>query len=254
MPRITFLLVSLFLLSGCVGGLKEVLDEKKPEDPKVKAEPRSKRGNPKSYVVFGKTYYTLKSSKGFVERGIASWYGPGFHGKTTSNGEIYDMNAMTAAHKELPLPTFVRVTNLENGKQIVVRVNDRGPFKKNRVIDLSKVAAKKLGIFAKGTGLVEVRALDPRHPETASISVPPPRPIKGDIYVQVGAFNDPVNAQRMREKLENTLGQKVRIKREQRNGLTLYRVQAGPKKTVDEIDALAAQITSLGFATYVVID
>lgn len=125
-------------------------------------EPLSKYGNPKSYVVFGKTYYTLPSSQGFVQRGIASWYGKKFHGRLTSSREPYDMYAMTAAHPQLPLPTYVQVTNLKNGKQVILRVNDRGPFHDNRVIDLSYTAAVKLDIIKQGTGLVEVRALDPR--------------------------------------------------------------------------------------------
>ena len=132
-------------------------------NPIPRIEPLAKYGNPKSYVVFGKTYYTLPSSKGFVQRGIASWYGKKFHGRLTSSREPYDMYAMTAAHPQLPLPTYVQVTNLKNGKQVILRVNDRGPFHDNRVIDLSYTAAMKLDIVKQGTGLVEVRALDPRN-------------------------------------------------------------------------------------------
>jgi len=109
-------------------------------------EPLSRGGNQASYEVFGKRYYVLNSAEGFTERGVASWYGNKFHGNQTSNGEIYDMYAMTAAHKRLPLPSYVRVTNLKNQRSVVVRVNDRGPFHKGRIIDLSYVAAKKLGI------------------------------------------------------------------------------------------------------------
>ena len=125
-------------------------------------EQRSKYGNPPSYVVNGKRYYTLPSSDGYVKRGIASWYGKKFHGRRTSSWEIYDMYAMTAAHRSLPLPTYVRVRNLDNDREVTVKVNDRGPFHPDRLIDLSYVAAKKLGIIEKGTGLVEVRAIDPR--------------------------------------------------------------------------------------------
>lgn len=134
-----------------------------PADAVPRQEPLSKYGNPPSYVVFGKTYHTLTSSQGFVQRGIASWYGKKFHGRRTSSGEPYDMYGMTAAHTQLPLPTYVQVTNLKNGKQVVLRVNDRGPFHGNRVIDLSYTAAMKLDIVKQGTGLVEVRALDPRN-------------------------------------------------------------------------------------------
>jgi len=126
-----------------------------------KAEPRSRYGNPASYEVLGRRYYTLTSSEGFVERGVASWYGKKFHGRRTSSGEPYDMYKMTAAHKRLPLPTYVEVTNLDNGRKAIVKVNDRGPFHGNRIIDLSYAAALKLGIADAGTGFVEVRALTP---------------------------------------------------------------------------------------------
>jgi rare lipoprotein A len=124
------------------------------------AEPRSRNGNPPFYDVFGKRYYVLSSSVGYVERGVASWYGPGFHKERTSTGEPYDMYGMTAAHKTLPLPVFVRVTNLQNGLSVVVRVNDRGPFVNNRIIDLSYTAASKLGMLRNGTAMVEVRSID----------------------------------------------------------------------------------------------
>jgi rare lipoprotein A len=123
-------------------------------------EPRSRNGNPPFYDVFGKRYFVLSSSVGYVERGVASWYGPGFHRVRTSMGETYDMYAMTAAHKTLPLPAHVRVTNLQNGRSVVVRVNDRGPFVGNRIIDLSYTAASKLDMLRNGTAMVEVRSLD----------------------------------------------------------------------------------------------
>jgi len=124
-------------------------------------EPLSRYGNPASYVVYDQRYDVLNNSSGYVERGIASWYGTKFHGKRTSSGEPYDMYAMTAAHKTLPIPTYAEVTNLLNGKRVIVKVNDRGPFKENRLIDLSYAAATKLGITDDGTGIVEVRAIDP---------------------------------------------------------------------------------------------
>lgn len=125
-------------------------------------EPRSAYGNPDSYVVNGKRYYTLRTAEGFAERGIASWYGNPFHGRRTSSGEVYDMYRMTAAHKQLPLPTYVQIRNLDNGRTATVKVNDRGPFKDNRVIDLSYAAALKLGVVAKGTAFVEIRAVNAR--------------------------------------------------------------------------------------------
>ena len=131
-----------------------------------KVEPLSRYGNPPYYEVFGKRYYVLSSSVAYLERGVASWYGPGFHQVRTSSGETYDMYAMTAAHKTLPLPAYVRVTNLENGKSVVVRVNDRGPFVGNRIIDLSYTAAARLDMLRNGTAMVEVRGIDPQAPVT----------------------------------------------------------------------------------------
>jgi rare lipoprotein A len=127
-------------------------------------EPRSLYGNPPFYDVFGKRYFVMPSSVGYVERGVASWYGPGFHKVRTSMGETYDMYGMTAAHKTLPLPAYVRVTNLQNGRSCVVRVNDRGPFVGNRIIDLSYTAAAKLDMLRNGTAMVEVRVLQPVDP------------------------------------------------------------------------------------------
>jgi rare lipoprotein A len=126
-----------------------------------RAEPRSRYGNPASYVVFGRRHYVLASAKGYVERGTASWYGPGFHAARTSSGEPYDMYAMTAAHKTLPIPAYARVTNLRNGRSVVVRINDRGPFVGDRLIDLSYTAAWKLDMLRTGTAPVEVRVLSP---------------------------------------------------------------------------------------------
>jgi rare lipoprotein A len=131
-----------------------------------RVEPRARNGNPPFYEVFGKRYYVLSSGVGYWERGVASWYGPGFHKVRTSTGEPYDMYGMTAAHKTLPLPAYVRVTNLQNGRSVVVRVNDRGPFVGNRIIDLSYSAAAKLDMLRNGTAMVDIRTIDP--------SVPPP--------------------------------------------------------------------------------
>ncbi len=126
-----------------------------------RSEPRGKYGNPRTYTVAGKTYRTLSDNEGYQESGIASWYGAKFHGRRTSSGEPYDMHGMTAAHKTLPLPTYAEVTNLQNGRKVTVKINDRGPFHGNRLIDLSYAAASKLGILATGTGLVEIRAITP---------------------------------------------------------------------------------------------
>ncbi|MBP6750339.1 MAG: septal ring lytic transglycosylase RlpA family protein, partial [Xanthomonadaceae bacterium] len=133
-------------------------------EPEVKDEPRSRFGN-RSYSVLGKTYRVLESGEGYLEEGLASFYGKKFHGRLTSNQEVYDMNTFSAAHRSLPLPSYVRVTNLDNGKSVVVRVNDRGPFHSGRIIDLSYAAAVKLDFIRKGTTRVEVRALLPDDPE-----------------------------------------------------------------------------------------
>jgi len=170
-PRVHPALVALLLLglAGCSSSPERARDADGPPsggvpdlaDAVVRDEPRSRYGNPPSYVVFGRRYYTMKSAEGYRERGIASWYGTKFHGRRTSSGERYDMYRMTAAHKALPLPTYVEVRNLQNGRTAVLRVNDRGPFHDGRVIDLSYAAALKLDILRTGTGLVEVRALAP---------------------------------------------------------------------------------------------
>ncbi|MGD8497997.1 MAG: septal ring lytic transglycosylase RlpA family protein [Chromatiales bacterium] len=152
-------------LSGCGGAPKHVEPSETlggPPDAVPRVEPRAKYGNMSTYRVFGKTYYTKVSSRNHVERGIASWYGPKFHGRKTSSGERYDMYQMTAAHKTLPLPTYALVRNLENGRSAIVKINDRGPFVGDRIIDLSYAAAKKLGVDRKGTAHVEVVSIDPR--------------------------------------------------------------------------------------------
>jgi peptidoglycan lytic transglycosylase len=166
------LVILALLAGGCAtkapwtaGTDRRDVDPDSVPDAVPQVEPYSKYGNPPSYEVYGKRYAVLPSSKGFVQTGTASWYGEDFHGKRASNGETYDMYAMTAAHKELPLPTYARVTNLENGRSVVVRITDRGPFVGDRIIDLSWVAAAKLRLATKGTGLVEVRAIDPLDPD-----------------------------------------------------------------------------------------
>ena len=163
-------------------------------------EPRSRNGNPPFYEVLGRRYAVLATAQGYVERGVASWYGPGFHGVSTSMGEPYDMYAMTAAHKTLPIPCYARVTNLSNGRSVVVRINDRGPFVANRLIDLSYTAAAKLDMLRGGTAMVEVRVVTPDDPQSQSLTraneTPPPT-----LYVQAGAFAVPANAQGLLQRL-----------------------------------------------------
>jgi len=168
----------LTLLSGCTRHLiqSEIKDgpplHPKPvdhiPDAQPKAEPLSRYGNPAVYEVFGKKYHVLtkdKAKHGHSQSGLASWYGAKFHGRRTSSGEPYDLYGMTAAHRHLPIPTYVKVKNLKNDKEIVVKINDRGPFVDNRIIDLSYAAAKKLGIFEFGTAPVKITIIDPLHPD-----------------------------------------------------------------------------------------
>ncbi len=211
-----------------------------------KAEPRSRSGNPSSYTVLGRTYHVMSDSRGYKERGVASWYGTKFHGKRTSSGETYSMYAMTAAHKTLPLPTYVRVTNLKNGREVIVKVNDRGPFHDNRIIDLSYAAAIKLGVTGTGTGLVEVEALDPTRgmprPTRNNIA------IKGNatLFLQVGAFIDRNNAEKLAERIRGSINNKVRIQMVPSYAKTVYRVQVGPMRTIDQADAASMQLAQLG--------
>ncbi len=254
--RVALLGPVLWLMAGCGAAPERGVpslpfpDAAAIPDAVPRAEPRSRYGNPRSYVVRGKRYYTLPTARGYVERGIASWYGPKFHGRRTSSGERYDMYAMTAAHRSLPLPAYVRVTNLENGRQAVVRVNDRGPFHGNRIIDLSYAAAAKLGIVRRGTGLVEVRALDAAAP-AAPRQIYAGLPSAADdatpsLYLQVGAFAEADNAHRMRARLYSLVDAVVRIKEGQSAGRTVYRVQVGPLGGVEEADRLVQTLADTG--------
>ena len=202
-------------------------------------EPHSRGGNMSSYKVLGKRYYVLDSAEGFTEQGVASWYGNKFHGNNTSNGETYDMYAMTAAHKRLPLPSYVKVTNLKNKRSVVVRVNDRGPFHKGRIIDLSYVAAKKLGITQTGTAPVEIVAITGSGTTASNQTVT--QPVAGNealgnesIAVQVGAFTSRSSAQQVSQKLANHLMMPVTISEITSNGKKLFRVRLGPFDSVSK--------------------
>lgn len=207
-----------------------------------------------SYVVFGHRYRVLRNAKGYNKRGIASWYGPKFHGKLTASGQPYDMYAATAANKVLPLCTWVKVTNLENGRHTVVQVNDRGPFVASRIIDLSYAAAKDIGMRRKGTALVNIRVIaspsrrPPRHLARESKAAPTPvlhhRP---RLYLQLGAFLHRGNAERLRAKLLLQEVGHVRIEIKRVHGKRFYRVQVGPYASVDQIDRLTARLGRLGY-------
>jgi rare lipoprotein A len=224
-----------------------------------RVEPRARNGNPPFYDVFGKRYYVLSSSVGYWERGVASWYGPGFHKVRTSTGEVYDMYAMTAAHKTLPLPAYVRVTNLQNGRSVVVRVNDRGPFVGNRIIDLSYTAASRLDMLHHGTAMVEVRAVDPAAAKAigaagnaaaaaaaAAAATPAPAPAPDGLFVQAGAFSDPANAERLADKLRTGSYGKVFVRDDQIAGRRMYRVRIGPVPDVGTFDRVVAALERAG--------
>jgi rare lipoprotein A len=212
-------------------------------DATPRIEPKSRRGNPKTYRVFGKTYHTLESSAGYSEQGVSSWYGSKFHGRLTSSGEPYDMYGMTAAHRSLPLPTYARVSNLRNGRSVVVKINDRGPFHPNRIIDLSYSAALKLDIVRDGTGLVQVTAIDPRRKEPAPAAK---RLAEPHLFLQVGAFKNPDNAERLQAKLSALVEYPVRVYNKM-NETPIYRVQIGPLNSVEQADEASLQLEKLGF-------
>lgn len=203
------------------------------------------------YSIQGRTYYhPLPTAQGYQERGIASWYGPNFHGKRTSNGEAYNMEALTAAHKTLPMDTWVEVTNQENSHQIVLRINDRGPFVDGRIIDLSKAAARDLGVLARGTAPVVVRALGFRQLGTGeggrpAVYVPPPSYETGTFTVQVGAFTNPANAQRLAAKLRPLWG-KVTVVRYDRGDAVFHRVWVGKLSQLQEAQNLQARLRAAG--------
>lgn len=354
--------VILWLLGGCAGhGGRDSdrasdyqrLEPGEIPDAVPRVEPRAKYGNMASYKVGGQVYFTKQDARGHVERGKASWYGTKFNGRRTSSGEPYDMYAMSAAHKTLPLPCYARITNLDNGRSAVVRINDRGPFHSNRVIDLSYAAATKIGVFPKGTATVEVRGIDPAEPGSAPGVVPSvprgsPRPDNSPfladsfanteqpyqpnnqaiaqslaiasrgtvprqrltsrsvdssvreravtaafsavettpmpapaltsslktadedvasaavargpdigretkavgqgqgLYLQIGAFGDPRNAERLRERLSPELAAQVRIQQPVVGAPNLYKVRIGPLGSEGEARRLAAQISTLG--------
>jgi peptidoglycan lytic transglycosylase len=277
-------ILSLFLLLAACGGVAEKQDraaveqdsapETKPDvanipDAVPKHEPLSKYGNPAHYDVFGVRYYTLTTSRGYSEKGTASWYGTKFHGRRTSSGEPYDMYAMTAAHKTLPLPSYVEVTNLDNGKKIIVKVNDRGPFHEDRLIDLSYSAATKLDIVAKGTGSVAIRAISPDELITTDVAQAPieetTTPVIADevqvnlenttpevkeplnIYMQVGAFGSADRAEQVKTKLQQQIGDAVLVTPFLKLGEILYRVRIGPLAGLEYGDALGIRLLDLGY-------
>jgi len=230
-------------------------------DPVPRTEPLSKYGNKSPYEVLGKTYYVLPSPDNYKEYGNASWYGTKFHGQKTSSGELYDMYQLTAAHRSLPIPSYVRVTNLDNHRTAIVRVNDRGPFHSERLIDLSYAAAVKLGFADKGTARVVVELVDgtdqmvakaeptpssvaAKAPSMALADVPPEPavPEPGRIFLQAGAFRDAAGAERLRSDLSDIVDAGVHVERLPHD--QYYHVRIGPVARMSEATRLQELIVS----------
>ncbi len=271
--RITRLaaLAGLIVLAGCSfssrdSGPSKPISFSHLPDAVPKHEKRTRAGNPSTYVVLGKRYYVMKESTGYVERGTSSWYGKKFHGRKTSNGETYNMYAMTAAHKTLPIPTYLQVTNLDNGKSVVVRVNDRGPFHGNRLIDLSYAAASKLGFAQNGTGRVELRAIEPGQPVTVTAAATPtagsspqahaaatqpatapsPSTTRNQLFLQLGSFISLHNAESLRAQLALNNVTSAAVQQSEVDRKNIYRVRIGPIASIEEADTLASRINDLG--------
>jgi rare lipoprotein A len=220
-------------------------------------EPFHKFAN-RPYTVFGHTYVPVLNKDRTKERGLASWYGRMFHGRKTASGEPYDMFAMTAAHKTMPIPSFAKVTNVKTGQSVVVRINDRGPFHAGRIIDLSYAAAARIGIAAAGSGLVDVERVFGPTDVVASVTVPPPpmadieismvTPEASALFLQLGAFSSAENAEAFRERAKASLAWNLEpLEVTSRDGL--YRVRLGPYRNRAEATAIADKVReSLGFA------
>lgn len=241
----------LVLLAGCGKSVRETRDGPplRPDrqvdltEPVPRSEPRSSYGNHSPYEVLGQTYHVLASASNYAETGYASWYGSKFHGRPTSSGEPFDMYRISAAHRTLPLPTYARVRNLENGKEITVRINDRGPFHPDRIIDLSYAAALKLGIVEAGVGRVEVRTIETGAPETASaIRTPHSLPV----HVQVGAFSEQQRAREISRQLEQARLGPVHVERAGRGSNRVWRVRLGPLADAASARNMFERVLELG--------
>lgn len=207
-------------------------------------EPIKKAGNKSPYMVFGKVYHVMPDSTGYQEQGKASWYGLKFHGHNTSNGEVYDVSGMTAAHKTLPLPSYVKVTNIANGRTAIVRVNDRGPFHGDRIIDLSYAAATKLGYIAQGVADVKVEAIDVQQwqQEQQAQQHTLPMAVK-TVWLQVGAYTQEATAQSVRQRLVEQFAWPTRVE----SGIDqFYRVKIGPVAD-NQVATISSQLLSQGF-------
>ncbi|NVK22137.1 MAG: septal ring lytic transglycosylase RlpA family protein [Kangiellaceae bacterium] len=229
-----------------------------PREPAPRVEKKSRLGNPPYYEVDGTIYHVLDSGNGYIDVGVASWYGKKFHGRRTSSGEIYDMYQYTAAHKTLPLPSYARVTNIDNGESVVVKINDRGPFVKNRLIDLSYAAANKLGYDKRGTARVEVQVLASPLGDGSGVSyergelqIPQMKEQSSNpkLYVQVGAFSDAMRADTLAARLREYFLQPINVSPVQVNGQTLNRVRIGPIDDPNAAEKILQQLSQYSFGS-----
>ena len=209
-------------------------------------------GTQRPYEIKGKTYYPLPSAEGFEQKGIASWYGKPFHGRKTSNGETYNMYSRTAAHKTLPMNTHLLVKNLDNGREMVVRVNDRGPFVRGRIIDMSYTGAKELDMLGKGTARVHISALG----EAVTVQeegkrvkrfLPHENFERGNFYVQIGSFTNKDNALRLKKKMETT-GQEVSVRTYDRGDKIFHRVQVQAGFEMKDAKNMLDTLTQKGYS------
>ena len=237
--RFLSLLLLTLLLVSCSGHHTRVIDT---------PETRELKGWQKPYEVDGLRYQPLRDHKGFSQRGVASWYGKKFHGRLTSNGETYNMYAMTAAHKTLPLGVEVKVVNQRNGKSTVVRINDRGPFVAGRIIDLSYSAAKELDVIEQGTTPVEIVALGYPHREGSSTTYSAPLDYdSGSFAVQVGAFSPSENAKRYAQQFKQRFG-RSEVHFSNSNGRALYRVRVGDFRSLDMAETAKQNLINEGLS------
>lgn len=291
-------LLALLVLAGCAGSRgpasasagREGHHEGDYRDASPRQEPPATAGNKSPYTVLGKTYYLLPTAEGYHEVGIASWYGTKFHGRATSNGEPYDMFAMTAAHKTLPIPTYVRVTNLDNGRSAILRVNDRGPFHDDRLIDLSYAAARKLDVLDQGTARVEVVAIDPSTYQRNSVELPritgsAPRPVllgpapsalkdgpplatagtssanasstrsaSSRVFLQVGSFTNLKSARSLETRLEHRVAAPATVRSTRVAGRELFRVFVGPFADTEQLHSAREMLVATERLNPLVVD
>ncbi|MFK7997269.1 MAG: septal ring lytic transglycosylase RlpA family protein [Granulosicoccus sp.] len=256
---LSVLIASSLVLSACTATVSEPVWKKAvagdgPGNPallattsmEVRNLPKSRSGNRSEYEVFGVRYAVLDTARNFRERGVASWYGSKFHGNATASGEIYDMHQMTAAHKHLPLPTFVRVTRVDNGRSIVVKVNDRGPFVGDRIIDLSYAAAVNLDMHDSGKAEVLVEALSHHEPEVEVASGLVDNAVSPTI--QLGAFSDLANAENLMQRVEGMTRLPLYVDFEKVR--QLYRVRIGPLRDKQAVDAALQQLEVAGIGDF----